>query len=163
MGRIDMGTRKTSIEVEDGFCDAVHSAIVDIAKAYNSPQRDTLFLKRAGVDLNRALFPLLSLIGAREPTGVVEKAEILGRDYTTVSRQLKKLEELGYIESYRANNDDRSMLSAPTPAGSKIIDQMRKARREYLQEMLKDWNVEDRRTLVEFLRRFADNFLNTPL
>src|ERR1700709_1185300 len=60
----------------------------------NRPQRDTALIQEAGISLDRALFPLLMGIQRHGPIGVVELARLAGRDYTTVSRQVTKLESL---------------------------------------------------------------------
>ena len=69
-----------------------HGALLDIIGVMNQPARDEQLLQAAGVQLEQLLFPLLVAIGRRGPIGVVELADNLGRDYTTVSRQVKKLD-----------------------------------------------------------------------
>ncbi|MDX6888846.1 MarR family winged helix-turn-helix transcriptional regulator, partial [Klebsiella pneumoniae] len=68
-----------------------HGARLDIISVMNQPLRDEQILQEAGVQLDQMLFPLLVAVGRHGPGGVVELAEQLGRDYTTVSRQVKKL------------------------------------------------------------------------
>lgn len=53
------------------------------------PLRDEQILQAAGIQLEQMLFPLLVAVGRHGPVGVVELADHLGRDYTTVSRQVK--------------------------------------------------------------------------
>ena len=60
------------------------------------------FKKR--VSLDRALFPLLIAIKRKGPIGVVELAELVGRDYTAVSRQITKLDGLGLISRHPSKN-----------------------------------------------------------
>ena len=61
--------------------------------------------------LDRALFPLLVGIERRGPIGVGDLADLAGRDYSTVSRQVAKLESLGaHIEL--------PGTAAPTVAGA---------------------------------------------
>ncbi|MFK5143399.1 MarR family transcriptional regulator, partial [Klebsiella pneumoniae] len=74
-----------------------HGALIDIVGAMNRPQRDAMLIEAAGIPLDRALFPLLVGIERFGPIGVVEMADRLGRDYTTVSRQVAKLESLGLV------------------------------------------------------------------
>ena len=77
----------------------------------NRPQRDEALIKAAGIPLDRALFPLLVGIERFGPIGVVELADRVGRDYTTVSRQVAKLESLGLVER-RPNPADRRVREA---------------------------------------------------
>ena len=72
--------------------------MVDLFTLMNEPQRDDTLLKEAGVSLDRALFPLLVGIERYGPIGVVDLADKAGRDHTTISRQVTKLESLGLIE-----------------------------------------------------------------
>ncbi len=66
---------------------ALHAALLDIVVAMNRPQRDQMLIEAAGISLDRALFPLLVGIERFGPIGVVDMADRVGRDYTTVSRQ----------------------------------------------------------------------------
>ena len=66
----------------------LHGAVLDIVSAMNRPQRDDVLIKAAGIPLDRALFPLLVSVERFGPIGIVELADRVGRDYTTVSRQI---------------------------------------------------------------------------
>ena len=63
----------------------LHQALLEIIGAINKPQRDDALMAAAGVRLDRALFPLLIGIERFGPIGVVELADGVGRDYTTIS------------------------------------------------------------------------------
>ena len=93
-------------------------AVVDLVAIMNRPQRDARMIKEAGISLDRALFPLLVAVGRFGPIGVVELGDRAGRDYTTVSRQVAKLESLGFVER-RAVQADRRVreLLFPTSLG----------------------------------------------
>ena len=80
----------------------LHHTLVDLVGLMNLPQRDSALLQEAGVSLDRALFPLLIAIERKGPIGVVDLAELVGRDYTTVSRQVTKLDGLGLIKRRRS-------------------------------------------------------------
>ena len=85
-------------------CARCTTALIDVVGFFNRPQNDAILLREAGVSLDRALFPLLVLIQRRGPLGVGELADRVGRDYTTVSRQVAKLENLGLV-ARRAGQD----------------------------------------------------------
>ena len=89
----------------------LHGAVLDIVSVINRPQRDEVLIKEAGIPLDRALFPLLVGVGRFGPIGVVELADRVGRDYTTVSRQVAKLESLGLVER-RGGATDRRVRDA---------------------------------------------------
>lgn len=79
----------------------LHGALIDIVSVMNRPQRDEAMVKEAGISLDRALFPLLVMVERLGPIGVVDLADRVGRDYTTVSRQVAKLDSLGLVERQR--------------------------------------------------------------
>lgn len=76
---------------------ALHGALIRVVSALNRPRNDEKLIAEAGIQLDRALFSILISIERLGPIGVVELAERAGRDYTTVSRQVAKLEKLGLI------------------------------------------------------------------
>jgi DNA-binding MarR family transcriptional regulator len=80
----------------------------------NRPQRDKALIKEAGIPLDRALFPLLVSADRFGPIGVVKLADRVGRDYTTVSRQVAKLESHGLVER-RGNSADRRFAKPSSP------------------------------------------------
>src|SRR5271155_596883 len=89
----------------------LHGAVLDIVALMNRPQRDEVLIKEAGIRLDRALFPLLVSVERFGPIGVGKLADHIGRDYTTVSRQVAKLESLGLVER-RDNDADRRVRDA---------------------------------------------------
>src|SRR5690348_15051067 len=96
---------------------ALHGALLDIVSAMNRPQRDEAMIREAGIPLDRALFPLLVGIERVGPIGVVELADRAGRDYTTVSRQVAKLESLGLVARRESERDRRVREAVITPKG----------------------------------------------
>ena len=107
-----------------------HSALLDIIGVMNQPARDEQLLQAAGVQLEQLLFPLLVAIGRRGPIGVVELADNLGRDYTTVSRQVKKLEAQGLAHKQPNANDRRISEVTLSEQGQAIFAQIARARQK---------------------------------
>ena len=137
----------------------IFGAVVDLVGIMNSPQRDIRMIEEAGVSLDRALFPLLVGIGRFGPIGVVDLADRVGRDYTTVSRQVAKLETLGFVEREAAQTDKRVREAVITPQGREMTKAIDKARDRILTAMLAEWSSEDIAMLALLLRRLADNAL----
>jgi DNA-binding MarR family transcriptional regulator len=136
--------------------DELHQAILDLVGLVNSPQPDTLLLGRAGVPLDRALFPLLSRIGLKGPIGVVELADVVGRDHSTVSRQVAKLESLGLVTRKQSVNDQRARKAVATPKGRRMLKRLAQARRRVMDEGFATWTLEERRQLTRLLRRLVE-------
>lgn len=134
-------------------------AIVDLVGIMNRPQRDARMIKEAGIRLDRALFPLLVGVGRFGPIGVVELGERVGRDYSTVSRQVAKLETLGLVERRTGQADRRVSEAVITKKGQEMTKAIDKARDRILTKVLADWSPQDIETLAHLLRRLADSAL----
>jgi DNA-binding MarR family transcriptional regulator len=137
----------------------LREALIDLTGVLNRPQPDTAVIKSAGVDLERALFPLLARIERRGPLGVVELAELAGRDYTTVSRQVAKLENLGLVKRGPGPKDRRITQAVVTARGRGVISALDAARERIVVNLFADWERDDVRQLARLLRRFADSAL----
>ncbi|XXX47568.1 MarR family transcriptional regulator [Sorangium sp. So ce119] len=135
--------------------------MVDLMALMNQPQRDQALLAEAGVSLDRALFPLLVGIERYGPIGVVELSERAGRDYTTVSRQVAKLESLGLIERRPSPTDRRIHEAVITDKGRQMTDALDAARQRIAAPILARWSEEDFSDLVRLMRRFVDDLMST--
>jgi len=137
------------------WSDDIHAVLLQLNGFMNRPDLDQAFLARAGVKLDRALFPLLTRIGLYHPISVVELASLVGRNHSTVSRQSAKLETLGLVQRQAVKGDLRVRLLEPSASGWKMLDQFAGARRRFVSKRLGDWTDEERATLLGLLRRFA--------
>src|SRR5580658_8030214 len=137
----------------------LHNTLIDLVGFMNTPRRDTALIQEAGIFLDRALFPLLMGIERRGPIGVVELAQLAGRDYTTVSRQVAKLESLGLIARHASKADKRVRAAVITAKGRTMAAALDEARERLAGEVLAKWNKKDLQELVRLMRRFADDLL----
>ncbi len=142
------------------WSDEIHDVLLRLNGYMNRPDLDQAFLARAGVKLDRALFPLLTRIGLAHPISVVELANLVGRDHSVVSRQVAKLEALGLVERQAAKGDQRVRLLEPSATAWKMLDQFALTRRKFLTERLDNWTAEERSTLLDLLRRLTDTISN---
>jgi DNA-binding MarR family transcriptional regulator len=128
----------------------------------NRPQRDSALLREAGVSLDRALFPLLIVIERKGPIGVVELSELVGRDYTTVSRQVTKLGGLGLINRRPSKTDIRMRELSITAKGKDMTSAIDAARERMATGLFATWSKRDLQELARLMRRFADDFQSLP-
>ena len=136
--------------------------MVDLFALMNRPQRDDTLIREAGISLDRALFPLLVGIERYGPIGVVDLAERVGRDHTTVSRQIKKLGSLGVIERKTSPGDRRINEAIITPEGRALTNALDAARTRIAAPILAKWTDEDFGDLVRLMRRFVDDLMELP-
>jgi len=137
----------------------LREALLDLTGVLNRPQPDAALIETAGLDLDRALFPVLVRVERRGPLGIGELAELCGRDYTTISRQVAKLESLGLVTRRANENDARVKEAAITDTGRAMTSALDGARDKILGALLADWDRRDLRELSRLLRKFADEAL----
>jgi DNA-binding MarR family transcriptional regulator len=140
----------------------LHGSLLEIVSVMNRPQRDEAMVREAGISLDRALFPLLVGIERLGPIGVVDLADRAGRDYTTVSRQVAKLESLGLIQRRPSATDRRVSEAVVTAKGKSMTDRVDAARERIGIEIFKNWDPEDLDNLVRLMRKFADAVKDDP-
>jgi DNA-binding MarR family transcriptional regulator len=134
----------------------LHRTLIDIGSVLNRPENDAAMLERAGLALERALFPLLVWIERLGPIGVVDLAGRVGRDHTTVSRQVARLEELGLVERRAGQTDRRVREAVITPQGKTATDAVDAARGQLAVRLFDSWSQADFDDLVRLMRKFAD-------
>jgi DNA-binding MarR family transcriptional regulator len=140
----------------------LHGAVLDIVGLMNRPQRDELLIKAAGIPLDRALFPLLVGIERFGPIGVVEMADRVGRDYTTVSRQVAKLESLGLVHRRPSAADRRVREAVISPKGKAMTDLVDAAREKIGSAIFETWAAREIEELLRLMRKFADALGDLP-
>jgi len=137
----------------------LRGALLDLTGVLNRPQPDAALIEAAGVDLDRALFPLLARIERQGPIGIVELAELAGRDYSTVSRQVAKLEGLGLVARCASPGDGRVRAAVITEQGTVMTTALDGARQKIIERLLVDWDADDVKMLAGLLRKLADDAL----
>lgn len=140
----------------------LHGAVLEIVGLMNRPQRDELLIRAAGIPLDRALFPLLVGIERFGPIGVVDLADRVGRDYTTVSRQVAKLESLELVRRRPGAADRRVREAAISPKGKAMTDLVDSARERIGLAIFETWDPHDIDELVRLMRKFADALGELP-
>ena len=140
----------------------LHGAVLDIVGVMNRPQNDEAMIKAAAIPLDRALFPLLVGIERFGPIGVVELADRVGRDYTTVSRQVAKLESLGLAQRRESAADRRVREAVVTRKGKAMTDAVDAARDRMGRAIFEKWDARQMDELVRLMRKFADALQERP-
>jgi DNA-binding MarR family transcriptional regulator len=150
-----MSTKKVHHAHIRAMLPELHHSLLEIVSAINRPERDDAILERAGLSLERALFPLIVVIERLGPIGVVDLASRVGRDYTTVSRQVARLEELGLVSRNASERDRRVSEAVITSDGKTVTKAVDRAREQMAQALFKNWSRTDFDELARLLRMFA--------
>jgi len=135
--------------------DEIYQSLFEIVTFFNRPKQDRLLLKKARVELDKALFPIIMRVGEHQKIGIVKLADELGRDHSTVSRQVDKLEAAGLLVCGTPNSDGRLREVRLTDRGKEIEERIIAARQLLMGEALADWNDADLAALQSSLERLA--------
>jgi DNA-binding MarR family transcriptional regulator len=134
---------------------ALHEALLQIVNVLNRPQRDNVILNRADVSLDTALFPLLIRISIQRGITIGELADQVGRDYSTVSRQVTRLQALALVHSELSKTDRRQRLLSVTAAGKNTVKKIDRARNAVMSEALDGWSQAEISELTRMTTRLA--------
>ncbi|WP_138494395.1 MarR family winged helix-turn-helix transcriptional regulator [Paenibacillus pinistramenti] len=131
----------------------IFKALIDLVSLINRPDRDKKMIANAGVNLEAATFRVFGGIVHLQPASVGELAALMGKNYSSVSRQIDKLESAGLIHTYASSADSRVRISELTPYGEEVHAKISDTRERIMREALSDWTPEDRQELLDKLRR----------
>lgn len=99
----------------------IFKALIDLVSIINRPDRDKKMIADAGVNLEAAAFRVFVGIEHLQPTSVGDLAAMMGKNYSSVSRQIDKLETAGLVYTYPSSSDSRIRVSELTKYGRKSI------------------------------------------
>lgn len=134
---------------------ALRSAVGDlVALASQSPLGGRL-VREAKLPLDPALLRIAGGIYRFGPIGLVDLAERAGRDHTTVSRQVAKLEELGLVERRQSPTDGRVSEVALTEKGRRTGEQFFAAQEKMVAPIFAKWSEKDLADLIRLMRRLV--------
>lgn len=99
----------------------IFKALIDLVSIINRSDRDKKMIADAGVNLEAAAFRVFVGIEHLQPTSVGDLAAMMGKNYSSVSRQIDKLETAGLVYTYPSSSDSRIRVSELTKYGRKSI------------------------------------------
>ena len=101
----------------------------------------------------------LWLLHTLQCAGPVRLSELAGRlhlDASTVSRQVRSLEDAGLIARTTDPDDRRATLLTATASGHRVLQESFERRRARLAEVLQGWECDDVAAFERMLTRLAD-------
>lgn len=93
----------------------------------------------------------------------MDLADRVGRDYTTVSRQVAKLERLTLVKRRGSAADRRVRETIISPKGESMTDLVDAARARIGRAIFATWETRDTEELVRLMRKFADALIEEPV
>ena len=112
----------------------------------------------AGVDLSRPAYALLRRLDEHGPATLGDLARSTGMDAASTGRQVRRLEELGFVERAPDATDGRVITVSITDAGSDARSRIAEVLEAHLRDTLGRWSDTDTHTLGVLLTRLVDDF-----
>lgn len=95
---------------------------------------------------------MLSELGPLRPSDL---AQLLSLDISTVSRQLKQLQQAGLVTRKVHDQDARAYLMIISEAGSKVLDEITQLRRQTISQVVESWDTPEVETLVGLIQQLT--------
>jgi DNA-binding MarR family transcriptional regulator len=106
------------------------------------------------------------LLDAVAGTGQVRLSNLVawqGVDKSTITPQVRKLEERGLLQRSADTADRRAVLLTVTPRGRALQKRRAQAGAALIDTLLQEWPAEERNAFADYFTRFADQLDNhTP-
>lgn len=108
-----------------------------------------------GVDLNGVI--VMATLVKHGPHRAVAIAEHTGMDPAVVTRHIKALGKLGFIQRDLDPSDGRAVIVSATPSGHEFFQYHVSIKEAFFSEIFRSWNPSDVALLGELLQRFSDD------
>jgi DNA-binding MarR family transcriptional regulator len=154
--------RKLVQEVPDELR-AINELIDIITAAARSPRQRDRIARATGLPLTIASIGALRVVEQGDSPSATEVAHKLGIDPSTVSRQLRPLEEQGLVTRTVDGSDRRVTRLSVTAAGRRALERVERSAIDTLASALDSWSADDRALLAQLITRLNDDLTTTRL
>lgn len=138
---------------------ALNAVVVDLVALINQSPMGGRLVREAKISLDPALLRILAGINRFGPIGIVDLAERAGRDHTTVSRQVAKLEGLGLVERRASTTDRRVNEIVLTSKGRRMAEMLLAAQEKLVAPIIDNWSEKDLADLTRLMRKLVTDML----
>jgi DNA-binding MarR family transcriptional regulator len=123
---------------------------VDVRRSMRGP---------TGQDLSATDTWLLGAIVEQAPLRVGDLAVWQGVDKSTVTPQLRRLEERGLVSRRPDPADRRAVLVSATARGRRVLEEIHAAGVALFESVLAEWSPAEQQQLADLLTRFTDQLV----
>ncbi|MQS75540.1 MarR family winged helix-turn-helix transcriptional regulator [Companilactobacillus halodurans] len=133
----------------------IYKYFVNILTFFNRTDRDKKLIQAAGVKLEATSLQAFISIGRMQPTKVSDLANVLGKNHSSTSRQIDKLERNELVVTHNSKKDSRIREIYLSQKGEQIIKKINAARSETMQSAFDNWQEADKENLLSSLRHLS--------
>jgi DNA-binding MarR family transcriptional regulator len=159
MGYMPQGQPEPAAAADAADAAEILWAITRISYLITRARRHDRVRTVAAVPLDRAAVMVLGQLAEAGPMRPGELAARLGVEPPHVTRQVQRLQQVGYADRVPDPGDRRAHLIQLTPAGKAASDRIRQAGETGMQTALAHWPPQELHQLATLLHRMVDDFL----
>jgi DNA-binding MarR family transcriptional regulator len=149
-------TNSATVDATAGSVDQIQAALQVVAGSITQTRVHERLLRSAGVRLDRAGSSLLfKLSVGGDSLRVTDLAELLGVDTPTVTRKIQQLEREKLVSRHPDPDDRRATRIKLTKSGRSALERVMKARREWFDRLVEDFDGSELATFATLLGRFS--------
>ncbi|URZ88099.1 MarR family winged helix-turn-helix transcriptional regulator [Floricoccus penangensis] len=119
----------------------IFDLLFELVNFFNDPKNDNILLKNLKIKESPNLMPIIMRIGKMGKTTVGQLARQLGKNHSSMSRQIDKFENAGLLISRESQEDMRVREISLSKTGQKIYQQILEEREKALNKAFA--NLED--------------------
>ncbi len=113
-----------------------------------------LFRRRAGLSFGQR--HILHYIDSRSGLSIQELAALLYVDQSTMSRNIKKLELAGLVETYQDETDKRRKLITLSVQGEKLLAEATESINNTISNISEILNANEIETIIDSVRKYSN-------
>lgn len=113
-----------------------------------------LFRRRAGLSFGQR--HILYYIDSRSGLSIQELAALLYVDQSTMSRNIKKLEQAGLVETYQDETDKRRKLITLSVQGEKLLAEATESINNTISNISEILNANEIETIIDSVRKYSN-------
>ncbi|MET7474016.1 MarR family transcriptional regulator [Streptomyces sp. NPDC005648] len=154
-----MSAQRTASASVPGNVSDIEQALTRVTYLAGRARQHERLMALAALPLDRAAVAILRHIAESEPLRPGVLAVRLSVEASHVTRQLRQLEQGGYVVRIADPEDRRAQRVQITDLGLGAVERVREASRRGLEVALADWSGEDLKRLAALFHRLVDDFV----
>ncbi|WP_143463066.1 MarR family winged helix-turn-helix transcriptional regulator [Levilactobacillus enshiensis] len=132
----------------------IFEALFEIVTFFSQTEEDRKLLEEAHVKLDAPALPIIMRVDHQPGISIGELANQIGRNHSSISRQVDKLIGAGWLEETE-RRDKRIRQVILSPKGQQTVQQIKLAREAAIRRRLVKYSDADRGELLRVLQRLS--------
>lgn len=134
----------------------IFKSLFQIVTFFNDPKHDMDLLRKAGIQGDQNLLPIIVRVGIAKTINIGDLAKQVGKNHSSTSRQIDKFEKQGLLTTTYNSADRRIREISLTDKGRSLFQQINDARYELFKKILNETDPSDASKIDEGLSLLAE-------